>query len=76
MMERNCWVVIILILFIALFFGKIALNGIEYAEHKKKFEVKCKAKGGIMFVPKGVKGWPVIECRNSTAILELSSSSL
>ena len=45
------WVGIILMVFIVLFFGKIAINTVNYHEYLFKFAVKCKAKGGVMFVP-------------------------
>ncbi len=59
----KCWIAIP-ILFVVLFFGKIAINGIEYTKYKNEFKIKCENKGGLMFVPSGVKGWPKPECRS------------
>ena len=57
--------------FLILFFGKIIINGINHAEYKEKFKEKCESNGGVLFVPKGVKGWPVPECRNPDAMIDI-----
>ena len=64
---------IIPVLFIVLFFGKIAMNGIKYKEYKTDFKIKCENKGGVMFVPSGVKGWPKPECRNPNATISIDT---
>ena len=65
------WPVIIVVSFVVLFFGKIAMNGIAYGEYKDKFKNKCEAAGGVMFVPSGVKGWPKPECRSPKAMINI-----
>lgn len=70
---RKYWIDIVLITFIILFFGKIVLNAMEFSEHKYHFEIKCKNKGGVMFIPKGTKGWPVLECRNPAAMIDIDT---
>ncbi|GAG91302.1 unnamed protein product [marine sediment metagenome] len=55
-----------------MFFGVIAKNGIDHNDHLDKFEIKCKDAGGIMFVPKGAKGWPQPECRNPNAMISIN----
>ncbi len=68
---RKCWVGIVSVTFLILFFGKIAMNGMAYSEYKDNFKIKCEAVGGMMFVPSGVKGWPKPECRNPNAIIDI-----
>jgi len=65
------WMGITLITFIVLFFGKIIMNGIDHAAYKEKFKAECERNGGVMFVPKGVKGWPVPECMNPAAMIDI-----
>lgn len=65
------WMGIVLTTFCILFFGKIALNGIEYNEYKARFEIECKNKGGVMVVQKGSRGWPPIACRNPASIIDI-----
>lgn len=60
-----------LLIFLVLFFGKIALNSTEYSKYKERFKIECENKGGIMFVPKGVKGWPSPECRNPSTLINI-----
>jgi hypothetical protein len=66
------WLVIP-VLFVVLFFGKITMNGAEYKKYKTEFKIKCENKGGVMFVPSGVKGWPRPECRNPNAMIDIDT---
>ncbi len=69
----GCWRKwgIIITIFIVLFFGKIIMNGFDHAAYKEKFNAECKRNGGVMFVPTGVKGWPVPECRNPDSMINI-----
>jgi len=69
--DPNVTLIVLVLLFIILFFGKIAINGIEYSEYKDNFKIKCENNGGVMFIPKGVKGWPAPECRDPDAMVEI-----
>jgi len=57
--------------FLILFFGAIILSGFVHSKNTEKFEIKCTERGGVMFVPKGVKGWPVPECRNPNSMIDM-----
>jgi len=60
-----------LVLSFVLFFGKIAINGVEHKQYIAKFTVQCESKGGIVKIPKGVKGWPMPDCLNPEAIIDI-----
>ena len=62
---------IFIVTFLVLFFGKIYYNGVRHSEYVDKFKVECAANGGITHIPRGVKGWPVPECRNPSAIIDI-----
>lgn len=62
-----------LVLFVALFFGRILYNGFKHSEYVELFESECRASGGVMFLPSGVKGWPQPECRNPDSIIAITS---
>jgi len=59
------------VLLLVLFFGKIVINGIEHKQYITKFTVQCESKGGIVKIPKGVKGWPMPDCLNPEAIIDI-----
>jgi len=65
------FILVFLVVFLVLFFGKIAINGVAHSEYVNRFKVKCKESGGVTFVPKGVKGWPMPECRNPSSIINI-----
>lgn len=60
-----------LLLFLVLFFGKITCNGYEYYKYESKFKEACEAKGGVLFIARGTKGWPTPECRNPNVNIEV-----
>jgi hypothetical protein len=58
-------------LLIGFLFGKIIVNGLEHSKYVTEFDIKCESKGGVMFVPKGVKGWPEPECRDPDFTIDI-----
>ena len=59
---------IFLLVFVILFFGRIAYVGTAYCEYKVKFTVACENAEGVV-VSYGRRGWPVLECRNPNSII-------
>lgn len=58
-----------LLVFVILFFGRIAYNGAAYSEYKKKFTVACEKAEGVVVYYGGRRGWPMLECRNPNSII-------
>lgn len=63
------WVYLGLLIFIVLFITAIAINSIEWREKLKDYKERCDAVGGVMYVPKGVKGWPPMMCVDKSIFL-------
>lgn len=61
-------VVIISIVFVLV---SVNHNGKKHKEYIDAFELKCEGKGGVMKLPKGVKGWPQPECVNPESIIKI-----
>ena len=67
------FIILFFIVFVGLFFGRIYVNNIDYSEYLDKFEIKCKESKGVIYIPKGVKGWPEPQCRNSLFLIHLDT---
>lgn len=68
------WPWVALPVFLVLFFGKIALNGANYSAHKKEFTEKCENNGGVVYWPKGVRGWPELKCVKREFFIEIGAN--
>lgn len=62
---------IIIISLIVLFFGTILYNKTKHREYIHTFQIKCETKGGITYIPKGVKGWPEPLCMNPDVFIDM-----
>jgi hypothetical protein len=67
---EHFWAPILLIM-LFMFFGRIALNGIEHSKYIKAFKTKCEMVGGVMYIPRGVKGWAMPECRDPAYVIKI-----
>lgn len=68
METKVCYYTLFLVLFVGGMFSVIYYNGHKHTQYLKEFEQVCSESGGYMFVPKGVKGWAVPECRKQPNI--------
>lgn len=48
------------------------MNSIEHKEYIKGFTEKCELEGGVIKIPKGVKGWPKPSCINPDYMIDVS----
>ena len=64
------WLVIIVI-FLSLFFGKIAYNGIKHSEYRVFFTESCKKKGGIVDERRTGRGWSTFKCVPAGSFIDI-----
>jgi hypothetical protein len=60
-----------LILLFAGAFYVIGSNGKKWNAHIQAYTKECERRGGEIFIPKGVKGWPEPECRNPLSTVKV-----
>ena len=61
-----------LCLLLVAFIGTLFAVSLDHKKHVAEFNIKCKSKGGVMFMPSGHRGWPAPECRNPTAMISIN----
>lgn len=47
-------------------------NNVNFREYRKEFTAVCEERGGVVYMPRGVKGWPQLECRNPNYLIEIN----
>ena len=63
-----------MVILLLMFFGVIIANGVKHKAYITEYKIKCESKGGVLFLPSGVRGLPIPECRNPHLIINATKT--
>jgi len=64
---------VFIVIFMVSVFRRIATNAVDHNKYVAEFTERCAEKGGVVKIPRGIKGWPIPSCFNPDAIIDIEA---